>query len=117
MRLHIIPGTAAITVILATRTTATTQATTATAGEVFIGLGGAIAITAGIMAGGRGTGGAADTAGMAADGTAIIDSESRSGRPSVLELCLLPSVASAVFTYVRLSNRYLGAEFGKVRRK
>ena len=122
VRLHIIPGTAAITVILATRTTATTQATTATAGEVFIGLGGAIAITAGIMAGGRGTGGAADTAGMAADGTAadgtaIIDSESRSGRPSVLELCLLPSVASAVFTYVRLSNRYLGAEFGKVRRK
>src|SRR5215831_14540229 len=67
VRLHITPCTAAITVILATRTTATTRATTATAGEVTIGLGGAIAITVGIMAGGGGTGGAADTAGMAAD--------------------------------------------------
>ena len=88
VRLHITRGTAAITVILAPRTTATTRATTAMAGEVTIGLGGAIAITAGIMAGGRGAGGAADTAGMAADGTGIIDSESRSGRISVLELCL-----------------------------
>ena len=74
VRLHITRGTAAITVILATRTTATTRATTAMAGEVTIGLGGAIAITAGIMAGGGGTGGAADRAGMAADGTGIIDS-------------------------------------------
>ena len=61
--LYITPYTAAITVILPRRTTATTRATTATAGKVTIGLGGAIAI----MAGGRGTGGAADTAGMAAD--------------------------------------------------
>ena len=54
--------------ILATRTTATTRATTA--GEATIGLGGIA-----IMAGGAGTGGAADPAGMAADGTVIIDSE------------------------------------------
>src|SRR5206468_4051569 len=81
-RLHIIRGTAAITVILATRTTATTRATTAMAGEATIGLGGGIGTTAGIMAGGTGTGGVADTAGMAADGTAIIDSESRSRCPA-----------------------------------
>ena len=74
VRLHIIRGTAAITVILATRTTATIR-TTAMAGEVTIGLGGAIGTTAVIMAGGTGTGGAGDAAGMAADGTAIIDSE------------------------------------------
>jgi hypothetical protein len=74
VRLHITRGTAAITVILATPTTATTRATTAMAGEVTIGLSGAIAVTAGTMAGGGGTGGAADTAGMAADGTRIIDS-------------------------------------------
>ena len=70
---------AAITVILATRTTATTRATMAMAGEATIGLGGGIGTTAGIMAGGKGRGGAADTAGMAADGTAVIDSESRTG--------------------------------------
>jgi hypothetical protein len=82
VRLHIIRGTAAITVILATRTTATTRATMAMAGEATIGLGGGIGTTAGIMAGGKGRGGAADTAdtaGMAADGTAVIDSESRTG--------------------------------------
>ena len=84
VRLHITPCTAAITVILAMRI----PATSALAREATTGLGGAIAITAGIMAGGRGTGGAADTAGMAADGTGIIDSESRSGHISVLELCL-----------------------------
>jgi hypothetical protein len=48
------------------------------AGEATIDLGGGIGTTAGIMAGGTGAGGAADTDGMAADGTAIIDSESRS---------------------------------------
>ena len=84
VRLYIIRGTAAITVILATRTTATTRATTVMAGEATIGLGGGIGTTVGIMAGGTGAGGAADAAGMvadgmAADGTAIIDSESRSG--------------------------------------
>ena len=52
------------------------------AGEATIGLGGGIGTTVGIMAGGTGAGGAADTDGtavdgMAADGTAIIDSESR----------------------------------------
>src|ERR1700747_3038063 len=41
-----------------------------------IAVGGGIGTTAGIMAGGKGRGGAADTAGMAADGTAVIDSES-----------------------------------------
>lgn len=80
----VIRGTAAIMVILATRTTATTRATTAMAGEATIGLGGGIGITAGIMAGGTGTGGAADTAGIAADGTAIIDSQSRARLPGVL---------------------------------
>jgi hypothetical protein len=60
---HLLTGTA-ITIILAT---ATTRATTATAGEATIGLA--------IMAGGTATGGAADTAGTAADGTVIIDSE------------------------------------------
>jgi hypothetical protein len=75
-------GTAAITVILDTGTIATTRATTAMAGEATIGLGGAIGTTAGIMAGGTDTGGAADTAGMAADGTAIIDSESRPRCPA-----------------------------------
>ena len=89
MRLHIIRGTAAITGILATRTTAITRATTAMAGEATIGLGGGLGTTAGIMVGGTGAGGAAETAGTAAvgaaaDGTAIIDSESRSDtrRPS-----------------------------------
>jgi hypothetical protein len=70
---------AAITVILATRTTATTLATTAMVGEATIDLGGGIGTTADIMAGGTGTGGVADTAGVAADGTAIINSESRLG--------------------------------------
>jgi hypothetical protein len=69
VRLYIIRGTAAITVILATRTTATTRSTTAMAGEATIGLGGGI----GTMA--DGTGGVADTAGMAEAGTAIVDSE------------------------------------------
>ena len=83
MRLHIIRGTAAITGILATRTTAITRATTAMAGGATIGLGGGLGTMEGIMAGGTGAGGAADTDGtavdgMAADGTAIIDSESRS---------------------------------------
>ena len=68
-------------VILAT---ATTRATMAMDLEVTIDLGGGIGTTAGIMAGGTGMGGAADTVGMAADGTAIIDSESRlrSQRPT-----------------------------------
>jgi len=43
VRLSIIRGTAAITVILATRTTATTRATTATDGEGTTDLGGGIA--------------------------------------------------------------------------
>jgi len=80
MRLIIIRGTAAITVIPAGRITVTTLATTATAGEATIGLGGDIVTTADIMADGMGgaadgtgTGGAVDTAGMAADGTAIIN--------------------------------------------
>jgi len=87
VRLHITRGTAVITVILATRTTATTRATTAMAGEDTIGLGGGIDTTAGIMVGGTGTGGAARTAGIVADGTAITDSESRSHgalRPAAL---------------------------------
>ena len=78
MRPHTIRGTAAITVILATRITATTRATSALAGEGTTGLGGGIVTTVGIMA--DGMGGAAPgtvVAGMAADGTAIIDSESR----------------------------------------
>jgi hypothetical protein len=59
------------------------------AGEATIGLGGGIGTTAGIMAGGTGMGGAADTAGMVADGmavdgTVIIDSESRCCRGSAL---------------------------------
>ena len=83
MAAAIIRGTTTITVILATRPTATTRVTTAMAGEATIGLGGGIGTTVGIMAGGTGAGGAADTDGtavdgMAADGTAIIDSESRS---------------------------------------
>ena len=56
------------------------------AGEATIGLGGGIDTTAGIMADGTGTGGAdaAGTvvAGMAADGMAIIDSESRPRSPA-----------------------------------
>ena len=55
-------------IILATGTTATTRATTA--GEATIGLG-----VIAIMVGGAGRGGAADTAGTAADGMVIIDSE------------------------------------------
>jgi hypothetical protein len=55
-------------IILATRTTATTRATTA--GEATIGLG-----VIAIMVGGAGRGGAADAAGTAADGMVIIDSE------------------------------------------
>ena len=73
VRLYIIRGTEAITVILATRTTAITRATTAMAGAATIGLGGGIGTTAGIMLDGIGTGGAGDAAGMAAAGTAIID--------------------------------------------
>ena len=78
VRLHIIRGTAAITVILATRIPATTRATTATDGEVTTGLGGDIGTTAGIMADGTGGADAAGTvvAGVEADGVAIIDSES-----------------------------------------
>ena len=81
VRLSIIRGTAAITVILGTRTTATTRATTAPAGEVTIGLGGGI----GIMAAGTGGADTAGTvvAGMAANGVAIIDSESRLRCPRV----------------------------------
>jgi hypothetical protein len=84
VRPHIIRGTAVITVILATGTTATTRATTALAGEATIGLGGDIGTTAGTMADGTGGADAAGTvvtgtvvAGMATDGTAIIDSESQ----------------------------------------
>jgi hypothetical protein len=71
-RSSIIRGTVAITNILATRTTATARATTAREDTIAI------------MAGGADTGGAADTAGMAADGTVIIDSELGHGarRPS-----------------------------------
>jgi hypothetical protein len=90
VRLYIIRGTAAITVILATRTRATTLATTVMAGEATIGLGGGIGtmagITAGIMAGGTEGGAVAGAVvagaavdGTVVDGTAIIDSESRSG--------------------------------------
>jgi hypothetical protein len=74
VRPHTIRGTAAITVILATRIPSITRATSALAGEGTAGLGGGISTTAGIMA--HGTGGA-DAAGAAADGVAIIDSESR----------------------------------------
>jgi hypothetical protein len=85
VRPHIIRGTAAITVILATRITATTRATSALAGEGTTGLGGGIGTTAGIMADGTGGADAAGTvvAGMAADGVAIIDSESRPRCPRV----------------------------------
>jgi len=51
------PCMAAITVILATLTTATTLDTTAMAGEATIDLGGGIGTTADTMAGGTGTGG------------------------------------------------------------
>ena len=78
MRPHIIRGTAAITVILATRIPATTRATSALAGEGTTGLGGGIGTMADIMA--DGTGGA-DAAGTAADGVAIIDAGSRLGCP------------------------------------
>jgi len=61
VRLYIIRGTAAITVILATRTTATTRSTAAMAGEATIGLGGGIGTTAGIMV--AGAGGVAGTGG------------------------------------------------------
>jgi len=55
------------------------------AGEATIGLGGDIGTTAGIMADGTGGADAAGTvvAGMAADGAAIIDSESRPPMPRV----------------------------------
>ena len=78
-------------IILATRTTATTRATTA--GEATIGLG-----VIAIMVGGAGRGGAADTAGTAADGTVIIDSELGRGarRPS-------PQRARGVFVRQRVS--------------
>jgi len=81
VRPHIIHGTAAITVILATRI----PATSALAGEGTTGLGGGIGTTAGIMADGTGGADAAGTvvAGMAADGVAIIDSESRPRCPRV----------------------------------
>ena len=69
VRLYIIRGTAAITVILAGRTMATTRPTTAMAGEATIGLGGGIGTTAGIMADGIGAAGMA-AAGMAAAGMA-----------------------------------------------
>jgi hypothetical protein len=85
VRPHIIRGTAAITGILATRITATTRATSALAGEATTGLGGGIGTTGGIMADGTDGTDAAGTVvpGMAADGVAIIDSESRPRCPRV----------------------------------
>ena len=70
-------------VILATRITTTTRATPALAGEATTGRGGGIGTTAGIMADGTGGADAAGTvvAGMAADGVAIVDSESRPDAP------------------------------------
>ena len=50
MRLSIIRGSAAITVILATRTTAATRATTGMGGEATIGPGDGIGTTAGTLA-------------------------------------------------------------------
>jgi hypothetical protein len=65
---HVIRHTVAITAI----TTATIRAITATGGVATIGLGGGIGITAGIMAGGAGTAGAAEVGGMAADGAGMV---------------------------------------------
>jgi hypothetical protein len=72
--------------ILATRITATTRATSALAGEATTGLGGGIGTTGGIMADGTGGTDAAGTVvtGMAADGVAIIDSESRQSATTVV---------------------------------
>ena len=85
MRPHIIRGMGAITVILATRIPATTRANSALAGEGTTSLGGGIGTTAGIMVDGTGGADAAGTvvAGMAADGVAIVDSESRLRCPRV----------------------------------
>ena len=71
VRPHITRGTVRITI--------TTRATLALAGEATTGLGGGIGTTAGIMADGTPGADAAGTvvAGVAADGMAIIDSESK----------------------------------------
>ena len=77
---HIVRHTVAITAITTATIRATTRAITATGGVATIGLGGGIGITAGIMAGGAGTAGAAevggmaaaDAAGMAADGAGMV---------------------------------------------
>ena len=69
---------------------ATTRAITATGGVATIGLGGGIGITAGIMAGGAGTAGAAevggmaaaDAAGMAADGAGMVTIDLKSSPPT-----------------------------------
>jgi len=85
---HIIRHTVAITAIITATIRATTRAITATGGAATIGLGGGTGITAGTMAGGAGTAGAAevggmaaaDAAGMAADvaGMVTIDLKSKS---------------------------------------
>jgi hypothetical protein len=69
---HVIRHTVAITAITTATIRATTRAITATGGVATIGLGGAIGITAGIMAGGAGTAGAAEVGGMAADGAGMV---------------------------------------------
>jgi hypothetical protein len=69
---HIVRHTVAITAITTATIRATTRAITATGGVATIGLGGGIGITAGIMAGGAGTAGAAEVGGMAADGAGMV---------------------------------------------
>jgi len=118
VRPHIIHGTAAITVILATRIPATTRATSALAGEGTTGLGGGIGTTAGIMADGTGGADAAGTvvAGMAADGTAIIDSESWSkdqGPNVVLARGSLPPPARLPKSTIGLSLNFGPSESEK----
>jgi hypothetical protein len=78
---HITRHTVAITAITTATIRATTRAITATGGVATIGLGGGIGITAGIMAGGAGTAGAAEVGGMAAAdaaGMVTIDLKSKS---------------------------------------
>ena len=78
---HIVRPTVAITAITTATIRATTRAITATGGVATIGLGGGIGITAGIMAGGAGTAGAAEVDGMAADeaGMVTIDLKKQPG--------------------------------------
>ena len=81
---HIIRHTVAITAIITATIRATTRAITATGGVATIGLGGGIGITAGIMAGGAGTAGAAEVGGMAAaDGAGMVTIDLKAKAPAL----------------------------------